>query len=99
MFYFHSKANHHFTLISDANLHINARFIGIRPPNRPRNFTWIQSLGITLSADRAAVWDPTADHLSFTYDNTPARLCLVSRSSSGRAHYESQQRSQSHCRR
>lgn len=77
MFYFHGKANHHFVLVSDHNLQINAHFIGIRPAGRPRDFTWIQSLGIlfedhsfTLSATQTSSWDNSLDQLSFTFDDT-----------------------------
>ncbi|XP_072971925.1 uncharacterized protein [Typha angustifolia] len=78
MFYFHGKANRHFALVSDSDLQINARFIGVRPAGRPRDFTWIQALGVrfgphsfTLSAVPADSWDPTADHLSFSFDGEP----------------------------
>ncbi|MQL93796.1 hypothetical protein Taro_026435 [Colocasia esculenta] len=81
MFYFHGKASHHFALVSDPNLQINAHFIGLRPQGRPRDFTWIQALGIlfdthtfTVAARRAVSWDADADHLDITYDGVPVPL-------------------------
>ncbi|KAG6607851.1 hypothetical protein SDJN02_01012, partial [Cucurbita argyrosperma subsp. argyrosperma] len=75
VFYFHGKSNEHFSLVSDRDLQINARFIGLRPAGRSRDFTWIQALGIlfnshsfSLEAERAATWDNKVDHLKFTYD-------------------------------
>ncbi|CAI9093692.1 OLC1v1029250C1 [Oldenlandia corymbosa var. corymbosa] len=75
VFYFHGKSNQHFSLVSDTNLQINARFIGHRPAGRPRDFTWIQSLGIlfgshtvSVEATKAAVWDDQIDHLRFSVD-------------------------------
>lgn len=75
VFYFHGKKDEHFSLISDVNLQINARFIGLRPAGRTRDFTWIQALGLifgfhnfTLEATKAENWDQEADHLKFTYD-------------------------------
>lgn len=75
VFYFHGKSNEHFSLVSDRNLQINARFIGHRPAGRGRDFTWIQALGLlfnshsfSLEATKAATWDETVDHLKFTYD-------------------------------
>ncbi|KAL6554277.1 hypothetical protein OROMI_019950 [Orobanche minor] len=75
VFYFHGKTNQHFTLVSDPNLHINARFIGLRPAGRQRDFTWIQALGIlfekhtfSVEATKSTIWDEQADHLKFFYD-------------------------------
>ncbi|CAI0439062.1 unnamed protein product [Linum tenue] len=75
VFYFHGKSGEVFSLVSDPSFQINGRFIGHRPVGRPRDFTWIQSLGLlskthrfTLEATRAAVWDGEADHLKFTYN-------------------------------
>ncbi|KAF3780981.1 hypothetical protein EJ110_NYTH37860 [Nymphaea thermarum] len=45
VFFFHGKANEHFRHVSDTNFLINARFIGLRPQGRRRDFTWIQALG------------------------------------------------------
>nr|GMD83143.1 BMP-binding endothelial regulator protein [Ipomoea batatas]GME17691.1 BMP-binding endothelial regulator protein [Ipomoea batatas] len=79
VFYFHGKKNEHFTLISDTNLQINAHFIGLRPLNRTRDFTWIQALGImfgphnfTIAAAAAETWDDQTDHLEFRYDGASA---------------------------
>ncbi|KAL1821594.1 hypothetical protein ACET3Z_016463 [Daucus carota] len=75
VFYFHGRSNEHFSLVSDLNLHINARFIGLRPEGRTRDFTWIQALGImfdnhkfSLEATKAAKWDDEVDHLNFSYN-------------------------------
>ncbi|GFY91815.1 late embryogenesis abundant (LEA) protein-like protein [Actinidia rufa] len=75
VFYFHGKSNEHFSLISDANLQINARFIGLRPPGRPRDYTWIQALGLmfsshkfSLEATKTEKWDNEIDHLQFSYN-------------------------------
>ncbi|CAL5341905.1 unnamed protein product [Camellia sinensis] len=74
VFYFHGKSNEHFSLVSDPNLQINARFIGLRPAGRPRDYTWIQALGIlfdsqsfSVEATNAATWDDEVDHLKFSY--------------------------------
>ncbi|PRQ31401.1 hypothetical protein RchiOBHm_Chr5g0035091 [Rosa chinensis] len=75
VFYFHGKKNEHFTLVSDPNLQINARFIGLRPEGRTRDYTWIQALGLlfnsnsfTLEATPSATWDDEVDHLKFSYN-------------------------------
>ncbi|KAL9441295.1 hypothetical protein AB3S75_019887 [Citrus x aurantiifolia] len=75
VFYFHGKSNEHFSLVSDSELQINARFIGHRPAGRSRDFTWIQALGIlfkshsfSLEAAKAATWDNEIDHLKFSYN-------------------------------
>lgn len=75
VFYFHGKSNEHFNLVSDFNLQINARFIGLRPAGRPRDYTWIQALGIlfdmhafSVEATKAESWDDGVDHLKFYYE-------------------------------
>ncbi|XP_010539253.1 PREDICTED: uncharacterized protein LOC104813395 [Tarenaya hassleriana] len=75
VFYFHGKSNEHFSLVSDSDLQINARFIGHRPAGRARDFTWIQALGIlfnshkfSLEATKTATWDNDLDHLKFSFD-------------------------------
>ncbi|KAK0600656.1 hypothetical protein LWI29_017189 [Acer saccharum] len=75
VFYFHGKSNEHYSLVSDLNLQINSRFIGLRPAGRTRDYTWIQALGFlfdsqtfSLEATRAATWDDKIDHLKFTYN-------------------------------
>ncbi|KAI4333716.1 hypothetical protein L6164_018489 [Bauhinia variegata] len=75
VFYFHGRRNEHFSLVSDVNLQINARFIGLRPAGRSRDYTWIQALGIlfdshnfSLEATPAAIWDDEVDHLKLHYD-------------------------------
>jgi hypothetical protein len=75
VFYFHGKSNEQFSLVYDFDLQINSRFIGHRPAGRPRDFTWIQALGIlynsqtfSLEATKAATWDSEVDHLKLTYN-------------------------------
>ncbi|KAL8505959.1 hypothetical protein ACS0TY_016986 [Phlomoides rotata] len=76
VFYFHGKSRQHFALLSDKTLHINAGFIGHRPPGRARDYTWIQALGVlfgahnlSVSATKASKWDSNVDHLKFTFDD------------------------------
>lgn len=79
VFFFHGRKDEHFTLVSDPprNLHINARFIGLRPAGRARDFTWIQGLGLvfgngsntfTVEAARASKWDDSVDLLRLSYN-------------------------------
>ncbi|KAE8125748.1 hypothetical protein FH972_020522 [Carpinus fangiana] len=75
VFYFHGKRNEHFSLVFDLNLQINARFIGLCPAGRTRDYTWIQALGIlfdsytfSLEAATAATWDDEVEHLKFSYN-------------------------------
>ncbi|KAH7860050.1 hypothetical protein Vadar_008581 [Vaccinium darrowii] len=75
VFYFHGKSNEHFSLVSDLYLQINARFIGLRPTGRPRDYTWIQALGIlfgshtfSIEANKAATWEDEINHLNFSYN-------------------------------
>ncbi|KAL5976323.1 hypothetical protein ACLOJK_020654 [Asimina triloba] len=75
VFYFHGSRNQHFGLVSDPNLQINAHFIGLRPAGRPRDYTWIQALGImfgthtfTVEAKRTETWSDEEDHLLFSRD-------------------------------
>ncbi|BBN05860.1 hypothetical protein MPTK1_3g16530 [Marchantia polymorpha subsp. ruderalis] len=81
MFYFHGQKDQHYCIVSDRRLHINAHFIGKRPLGRPRDYTWVQSLGFMfenhrfgVGARKAAVWDDNVDHLELTYDNTSIDL-------------------------
>lgn len=73
MFYFHGYKNADFCLVSDSDLQINAHFIGKRPANRSRDFTWVQALGfvygpnaLTVGVKKVAKWDAAVDHLEFT---------------------------------
>ncbi|ESQ54533.1 hypothetical protein EUTSA_v10027534mg [Eutrema salsugineum] len=75
VFYFHGKSNEHFSLVSDTDVQINARFTGHRPAGRSRDFTWIQALGLlfnshnfSLEATKVATWADGIDHLRFSYD-------------------------------
>ncbi|GFP96738.1 hypothetical protein PHJA_001817900 [Phtheirospermum japonicum] len=81
VFYFHGKSNEHFALVSDPNLHINARFIGLRPAGRQRDFTWIQALGIlfgshsfSVEAIKAEKWDDQTDHVKLIHDGRELAL-------------------------
>ncbi|XP_052202531.1 uncharacterized protein LOC127808161 [Diospyros lotus] len=81
IFYFHGKSSEHFSLVSDSSLQINARFIGHRPAGRPRDYTWIQALGLVLGshnfsveATKAQKWDSKVDHLQFSYDGKTLNL-------------------------
>ncbi|RXH83066.1 hypothetical protein DVH24_003564 [Malus domestica] len=63
------------------NLQINGRFIGHRPAERTRDYTWIQALGILFSthsfsveATKAAAWDNQIDHLKFTHNGNDVVL-------------------------
>ncbi|XP_027127613.1 uncharacterized protein LOC113770010 [Coffea eugenioides] len=75
VFYFHGKKNEHFSLVSDTNLQINARFIGLRPAGRSRDYTWIQALGLlfdshtfSVEATKATTWGADVDLLKLSYD-------------------------------
>ncbi|KAK7244372.1 hypothetical protein RIF29_39193 [Crotalaria pallida] len=77
VFYFHVRRNEHFGLVSDVNLQINARFMGHRPAGRPRDYTWIQALGVlfdshifSIEATPSAIWDDEVDHLKLSYNGT-----------------------------
>ncbi|KAK1360724.1 Late embryogenesis abundant protein-related [Heracleum sosnowskyi] len=88
VFYFHGKSDQHFSLVSDQNIQINARFIGHRPAGRTRDFTWIQALGLlfnshtfSLEAIKSATWDNEVDHLKFSYDGEEIPIPKVERTS------------------
>jgi hypothetical protein len=75
-FYFHGKRDQDFCILSDANLHINAHFIGKRNPSMRRDFTWIQALGIRfahhrlyLGAQKTAKWSSDVDRLELALDD------------------------------
>ncbi|XP_042432497.1 uncharacterized protein LOC122019055 [Zingiber officinale] len=81
IFFFHGEKDHNFALVSDIHLHINARFVGLRPAGRPRDFTWIRALGLlhgrhalTISATPTAHWTDDVDHLAFALDGEPFHL-------------------------
>ncbi|KAJ0976747.1 hypothetical protein J5N97_012221 [Dioscorea zingiberensis] len=80
-FYFHGRKDRDFCLVTDANLHINAHFIGKH--NTRRDFTWVQSLGILfdnhklfVGAKKTAVWDDACDRLELSLDGEPITLSL-----------------------
>ncbi|XP_068667842.1 uncharacterized protein [Aristolochia californica] len=81
VFYFHGRKDEHFSLISDPKVQINARFIGLRPRGRSRDYTWIQALGImsgshnfTIAAKKTEKWDDGADRLHLFYNEEPLSL-------------------------
>ncbi|KAF7033758.1 hypothetical protein CFC21_044832 [Triticum aestivum] len=74
-FYFHGKKDQDFCVISDADLHINAHFIGKRNPAMSRDFTWIQALGIRfadhrmyMGAQKTTKWKNDVDRLELNLD-------------------------------
>lgn len=80
-FYFHGQKDRDFCIVSDSNLHINARFIGRRNENMKRDFTWVQSLGILfdthklfIGAKKTSTWDDSIDRLSLAVDEEPIHL-------------------------
>ncbi|TKW04256.1 hypothetical protein SEVIR_7G097200v4 [Setaria viridis] len=80
-FLFHGRRDADFCLVSDANLHINAHFIGKRGARGARDFTWVQALGIRfgghrlyLGVRRTATWDAAVDRLAITFDGAPVPL-------------------------
>nr|GMD14211.1 Root_cap domain-containing protein [Ipomoea batatas] len=75
MFYFHGAKGGDFAIVSDDNLHINAHFIGTRPRERTRDFTWVQALAVmfdthtlVLAAKRVSNWDDNVDSLTVKWD-------------------------------
>ncbi|KAG8081875.1 hypothetical protein GUJ93_ZPchr0014g47177 [Zizania palustris] len=80
-FLFHGRKDADFCLLSDANLHINAHFIGKRNAAAARDFTWVQALGIRfgghrlyLGVRRTVRWDAAVDRLVITFDGAPVEL-------------------------
>ena len=76
MFYFHGKKGRDFAVFSDNNLHINAHFIGNRPIDRPRDFTWVQAISVmfdthslVFAAKRISHWDDKVDALLVKWDH------------------------------
>jgi hypothetical protein len=87
-FLFHGRRDADFCLLSDANLHINAHFIGKRNAKAARDFTWVQALGIRFGGHRLYVgvrrtvtWDAAVDRLAITFDGVPVTLDAVEGSS------------------
>ncbi|GJM88257.1 hypothetical protein PR202_ga04297 [Eleusine coracana subsp. coracana] len=77
-FYFHGKKDQDFCIVSDADLHINAHFIGKRNPAMSRDFTWIQALGIRfanhrlyMGAQKTTKWNNDVDRLELAFDGAP----------------------------
>ncbi|WVZ67267.1 hypothetical protein U9M48_016372 [Paspalum notatum var. saurae] len=84
-FYFHGKKGQDFCIVSDADLHINAHFIGNHNPDLNRDFTWVQALGVTfgdghrlyVGARRAVEWDEDDDHIQIAVDGEPVDVDAV----------------------
>jgi hypothetical protein len=84
-FYFHGSKDANFCIVSDADLHINAHFIGNHNPDLKRDFTWVQALGVTfgaghrlyIGARRAVEWDEDEDHIQITLDGEPVDIDAV----------------------
>jgi hypothetical protein len=76
IFYFHGKKDDDFCIVSDNGLHINAHFIGKHNPEKGRDFTWIQALGIIfgdnhklyIGVEKTMTWDDSIDRLVITFD-------------------------------
>ncbi|XP_072950359.1 uncharacterized protein [Typha angustifolia] len=80
-FYFHGRKDMDFCLLSDADLHINAHFIGKRNSAMNRDFTWVQALGILfadhrlfIGAQKTVTWDNDVDRLVITFDDQPVYI-------------------------
>eukprot|EP00249_Psilotum_nudum_P026997 c34203_g1_i1 orf=494-1534(+) len=83
MFYFHGYKDGDFCIVSDSSLHINAHFIGKRTSGRPRDFTWVQALGILfdrhklyIGAKRVAKWKSDIDQFVIYFDGSTISLPL-----------------------
>ena len=80
-FYFHGRRDRDFCLLSDADLHINAHFIGSHVPGAGRDPTWVQAIAVQFSghrlyvgARRTAAWDDEADRLAIVFDGAPVEV-------------------------
>ncbi|KAL6853344.1 hypothetical protein ACP4OV_019373 [Aristida adscensionis] len=80
-FYFHGKRDQDFCILSDADLHVNAHFIGKRNPTMSRDFTWIQALGIRfadhrlyMGALKTAKWSSEVDRLELALNGEPIQI-------------------------
>ncbi|KAJ0046050.1 hypothetical protein Pint_05851 [Pistacia integerrima] len=87
-FYFHGHKDQDFCLLSDANLHINAHFIGKRDPSMNRDFTWVQSISVIfnshnlfIAAKTTSIWDDNIDHFVLSFDANSISLPPVEGSS------------------
>ncbi|XP_062208758.1 uncharacterized protein LOC133910261 [Phragmites australis] len=83
-FYFHGKKDQDFCIVSDADLHINAHFIGNHNPDLKRDFTWVQALGVSfgehrlyIGARKAVEWDQDEDHIQMAFDGVPLDVDTV----------------------
>ncbi|KAJ3683147.1 hypothetical protein LUZ60_013374 [Juncus effusus] len=81
-FYFHGKKDADFCILSDSDFHINAHFIGKRNPEKNRDFTWVQALGILFGnnhrlyfgAEKTMTWNSTLDRLVVTFNGEPIAI-------------------------
>ncbi|PNT65019.1 uncharacterized protein LOC100839742 [Brachypodium distachyon] len=80
-FYFHGRKDRDFCIVSDADLHVNAHFIGNHNPVNKRNFTWIQALGVSFGNHRlyvgargAVLWEEEEDHIEINFDGEPITI-------------------------
>ncbi|XP_025806654.1 uncharacterized protein LOC112885217 [Panicum hallii] len=80
-FYFHGRRGRDFCLLSDADLHINAHFIGSHVPGARRDPSWVQAIAVQFSghrlyvgARRTAAWDDEADRLAIVFDGAPVEV-------------------------
>ncbi|XP_078170194.1 uncharacterized protein LOC144564472 [Carex rostrata] len=81
-FFFHGKKDQDFCIVSDNDLHINAHFIGKHNPEKDRDFTWVQALGIIfgdnhklyIGVQKTMTWDDSIDRLVITFDGKPIRI-------------------------
>jgi hypothetical protein len=84
-FYFHIKKAESFCLVTDDQLHINARFRGNHNADSSRDFTWAQALDVTFGVGhklyvgdrRAAEWDEDEDRVVIALDGKPVDLELA----------------------
>ncbi|KAF0926271.1 hypothetical protein E2562_022098 [Oryza meyeriana var. granulata] len=83
-FYFHGRRDRDFCLLSDANLHINAHFIGNHVPGLKRDPTWVQAVAVLFSGHRlyvgarkTAVWDDDSDRLAVVFDGESVQVQRV----------------------
>ncbi|KAE8808410.1 hypothetical protein D1007_15154 [Hordeum vulgare] len=69
-FYFHGKKDQDLCVLSDADLHINAHYIGKCNPSMNHDFTWIQAVGVRFAdhclyvgSKKTAKWNNDVDRL------------------------------------
>ena len=77
----HGRRDRDFCLLSDANLRINAHFIGSHVPGLKRDPTWVQAIAVQfwghrlyVGVLRTAVCDNEADRLAIVLDGEPVQV-------------------------